>query len=60
MQNNKKTINVIGYTGIATAATKVKENKMISFFRTDKAWLQYKLYLHDTICDIHLGNVFPE
>ena len=38
MQNNKKTINVIHYTRIPTAATKVQGKKIMSFFRTDNAW----------------------
>ena len=38
MQNNKKTIDVIDYTGIPTAATKVKGKKIMSFFRKDNAW----------------------
>ena len=60
MKNHKKTINVIGYTRIATAAMKVKGNKMMSFFGTDNEWLPYKLCLHDTICDIYLGKVLSE
>ena len=56
MQNNKKTINVIHYTRIPTAATKVQGKKIMSFFRTDNAWYN----IQDTICDIYLGKVFSE